>query len=131
MNRWVLEPQFKNKVFEIQYWNKGSTTISRKENFEHSKFICINDTRPAIDFNNPTGLEVTRGTDYSWSLLELTVRDGGPWSTWTFPDHLSQTDRDSITALVGIDLYHVLEAEGWAFDRSEYWFHGPLTIDIE
>jgi hypothetical protein len=130
MSTWQLSPQVENKVSEFQFWSKSGSILIRRENFAYAMFehVSDSDTQPNIDLVNAQGLEVTQGTQERWDLMALDPRNGGPWVSWIFPDSMSATERDRITGLIDIGLYRALEEDGWAQDKTEYWFQGPLTL---
>jgi len=129
MKKWKISPQYKNKIIEQQYWYKGSLTISRRETFEYSEFVCWNHTMPDMNLENIDGIELTKGTEYSWSLLTLVPKASGSAATWLFPSQVSSEEQTKIKNLIGIDIYKSLDDSGWVFDRSEYWFHNLLKIE--
>jgi hypothetical protein len=128
MSIWQLSPQSENKVFEFQFWSKSGSMLIRKENFAYAMFENVGDTAPTVNLENSRGLEITKGTPDRWDIMALDPRDGGPWVSWIFPDTMDAAERDRITELLDIGLYVALEADGWAQDRVEYWFQGPLTL---
>jgi hypothetical protein len=128
MSIWQLSPQTENKVVEFQFWSKEGSMLIRKENFAYAMFEHVSDTAPEVNLENPRGLEVTRGAPGRWDIMALDPRDSGPWISWIFPDTMDATERDRITELLDIGLYVALEQDGWAQDKTEYWFQGPLTL---
>jgi len=128
MRTWKILPQYKNKVVEYQHWSRDNVVITRKESFSLASANCDSPQQPVIDMINPDGLELAHHADYQWEIVELISRDGGPWTTWLFPDVVADAERDRLTQLIGLDLYTALESDGWALDRTEYWFYGPLEI---
>lgn len=102
--------------------------LIRKEDFSYAIFETVSDTPPAVDLENPRGLEVTKGTPDRWDLVSLDPREGGPWVSWIFPDTMDAEERNRITGLLDVGMYTALEQDGWLQDKVEYWFQGPLTL---
>jgi hypothetical protein len=128
MSSWQLSPQYKNKVVEYQHWSRNNVVITRKESFSQGAANCGSHQQPAIDMINPDGLELAYHADYNWEIVELISRDGGPWTTWLFPDVVTDVEKNRLTQLLDLDLYTALENDGWALDLTEYWFYGPLEV---
>jgi hypothetical protein len=125
---WKIEPKEQNKVAELQFWTKDNATLSRKELFAYSSFLSDSPVIPLINLVNPSGIEITTGTDYSWNIERLDSRSGGPWVTWVFPDYTTQEERNRISDLIDVGMYTALEQDGWVFSKTEYWLYGPLQI---
>ena len=90
---WKLEPKKQNNVVELQFWTRGSDTLSKKELFANASFLSDFPTRPVIDTNNPTGYHAT-ASEYNWNLERLDARPGGPWISWTFPLSISDIEKE-------------------------------------
>lgn len=127
MPMWRLEPSEENQVAELQTWIKGSDKLTRKELFAHSSFLSNSTNRPEVDLNNVSGFEVTSDSN-SWSLERLDSRPGGPWISWTYPVSMTDDERNRINDLIDIEMYSSLEQQGWIFEKTEYWFYGPLIL---
>ena len=125
---WRLEPQVKDRVTEVQYWTKGSTTLERREMYATAIFECQAPARPEIDLVNENGIEVIHGTPYAWSLTYLESIPNGPWVTWVFPDDMPEEEKSSIQQLIDVGMYYVLEQQGWVHDKIEYRIAGPLSL---
>jgi hypothetical protein len=82
-----------------------------------------------MNLANIDGVELTKGTEYSWSLLSLVPKSTGSIANWSFPSQVDNNEQTKIKNLVGIDIYKSLEESGWIFDRSEYWFHDLLILE--
>jgi hypothetical protein len=111
MRTWKILPQYKNKVVEYQRWSRDNVVISRKESFSLAAASCDSHQQPAIDMINPDGLELAYHADYNWEIVELISRDGGPWTTWLFPDVVTDVEKNRLTQLLDLDLYTALENE--------------------
>lgn len=128
MSIWILKPQVKDNVEEIQRWEKNSRTLIRKEIFSTVTMFCQNDTRPDIDLVNPDGIEVIQGSKYAWSMSYLESKPNGPWVTWVYPDDMTDEEKSSIEKLTDVGLYSELETLGWGHAGIEYWIRGPLSL---
>jgi hypothetical protein len=84
---------------------------------------------PDMNLENIDGIELTKGTEYSWSLLTLVPKASGSVATWLFPSQVNSEEQIKIKNLIGIDIYKSLEESEWVFDRSEYWFNDLLKIE--
>ncbi len=128
MSIWRIEPKDQNKVTELQTWYKGYNKLTRKQQFAYCSFLSDNPEEPAMNLNNPQGVELTQGTPYNWSLEQLTERSGGPWVTWEFPPEMSNEEQDRITQLIDLNMYQGLENDGWTYSAAEYWVYGALIL---
>ena len=124
---WRLEPGEENRVTELQSWIKGSEKLTRKELFAHSSFLSDSPEKPNIDLDNPNGFEVTSNVA-NWSMEGLDSRPNGPWITWVFPASMTNEEKNRISGLIDIEMYSALEQDGWIFEKTEYWFYGPLVL---
>ena len=122
---WRLTTQYKKSAVEKQLWYKDGVTISKEEGYRWGTFYCESDEKPDVDLANPDGYELY---GYDWELDSL---DDGCWVDWSFPDDMSEAEREQIEAAWDEDFYDGLEALGWSNDDTEYWFHGPLTLTNE
>jgi hypothetical protein len=128
MSIWRIEPKEQNKVTEIQTWYKDYNKLVRKEQFAYCSFLSDNPDQPVMNLNNPSGIELTKGTPYNWSLEKLHQRDNGPWVTWEFPVEMTVEEQNRITNLIDLNMYLGLESDGWAHSGVEYWVYGNLIL---
>jgi hypothetical protein len=122
---WRLSTHYKKSAVEKQLWYKDGVTISKEEGYRWGTFYCESDEMPDVDLANPDGYELY---GYDWELDSL---DDGCWSDWTFPEDMSEAEREQIEAAWDEDFSDGLENLGWSNDDTEYWFHGPLLMTNE
>lgn len=127
MATWKITNYHKKNAVERQYWTKDGKVIIREEGFRWGVWYCESDERPDIDLSNPDGYEVF-GTDYDW---ELDSMDDGCWGDITFPDDMSEEEREEWEAAWDENYYEGVEELGWINDDTEHWIFGPIELSNE
>jgi hypothetical protein len=122
MSTWQLSTKQKKSALEIQFWWKDGRVIIREEGYRWGKFYCESDERPDVDLANPDGFLL----DSDW---ELDYLDDGCWSSWEFPDDMSDEERKKIQDAWDAEFYEGMDELGWSNDDTEFWFHGPLLLE--
>jgi hypothetical protein len=125
MTTWIITNQHKKNAVEKQFWYKDGKTVIKEEGFRWGRWSCESDEVPEIDLENPDGYEVGF-TDYEWEMDEMV---DGCWVEWTFPDDMSDEEREEIENAWNEEFYEGLEELGWSNDDTEYWIYGPLMIE--
>jgi hypothetical protein len=125
MTVWRLSTHYTKSAVEKQLWYKDGVTISKEEGYRWGTFYCESDEMPDVDLANPDGYELY---GYDWELDSL---DDGCWSDWSYPEDMSEEEREQIEDAWNDNFSDGLEALGWSHDDTEYWFHGPLLMTNE
>lgn len=124
MATWTISNVDKKNAVELQFWQKDGVVIEKAEGFRWGTWYCECDEKPDIDLSNPDGYNLSY-TDYDW---EMDMMSDGCWLEWTFPDTMSEDEREQIESAWNEDTYEGLESLGWINDDTEYWIHGPLHL---
>lgn len=124
---WKLTNYHKKNAVEKQFWTKDGKTIVREEGYRWGTWYCQSATKPDLDLNNPEGYEVGF-SDYDWEMDEMV---DGCWVEITFPDDMSEEEREEWEAAWDENFYEGVEELGWYNDETEYWIYGPLQLTNE
>ena len=122
MSTWQLSTKQKKSSLEIQFWWKDGQVITREEGYRWGKFTYVGEGEPEVDLDNPHGFHL----DSDW---ELDYLDDGCWSSWEFPDDMSDEEREKIQDAWDAEFYEGMDELGWSNDDTEFWFHGPLLLE--
>lgn len=124
MTIWRIRNYHKKNAVERQFWTKDGVTIVRDEGFRWGEWTCESDQRPDIDLDNADGYDVT-GSDLDW---DIDFMDDGCWDDWTWPDDMSNEERQRIQDLWNENWIDGLEDDGWENQDTEQWIYGPIEL---
>ena len=128
MATWKISNYHKKNAVEKQFWTKDGKTIIREEGYRRGTWYCESDERPDIDLVNEDGFEVSWSDDYEWELDEMW---DGCWADITYPDDMTDEEREEWENAWEEDGFEGLEELGWTNDDNEYWIYGPLELTNE
>lgn len=126
MATWKISNYEKKNAVEICYFLKDNVVIKMEQGYRWGNWTCESDERPDIDLKNEEGYEVFG--DYDWEIWDM---EDGCWVDWTFPNDMSEQERERFMEIWDNDYYEGLENEGWINYETEYWIFGPLLLTNE
>lgn len=121
---WRITNLHKKNAVERQYWTKDNLTVVKDEGFRWGTWTCESDERPNVDLDNPDGWEQNSQED-DWEMEEM---EDGSWQDWSWPEDMSQDERQRVEALWDEEYFEGLENDGWSNDETEFWIYGPLKL---
>lgn len=121
---WKITNHHKKNAVERQFWTKDGITVTKDEGFRWGTWSCESDEKPDVDLNNPDGYDVM-STEYDWEMEDM---NDGCWVEWTFPEDMSDEDREHVQDLWEEGWYDGMEDEGWINENTENWIYGPIQL---
>lgn len=124
MATWKLSNYYKKNAVERQYWRKDGKLIIREEGYRWGTWYCESDERPDVDLKNDDGWE-PYSDDVEW---EMDSMDDGCWVDITYPDDMSEEEREEWETAWDEDGFEGLEELGWTNDDTDLILYGPLQL---
>lgn len=127
MSRWILTNKHKKNCLEKEFWKHPDhdQLIVHEILWRWGTFYCESDEMPEVDLENDDGFAVY-DSDFETDSL-----DDGCWEEWSWPDSVSEEERQRLEELWNEDGYSAWEDAGIELFDSEIILMGSLELTEE